>query len=141
MSGSSLTECCSSVREFTDRPVSATVAVVSGGSLIGCCSSVRVFTDSVAVVSGSSLTDWGVLLLLLAGVCVCLTAVFVCVLQVFVCVSYRCFVCALQVFVCVGLTGVCGCLLQVSHSPELQDVLKFVGRWCGATPNPSYSFQ
>lgn len=30
---------------------------------------------------------------------------------------------------------------KVSHSPELQDVLKFIGRWCGATPNPSYSFQ
>ena len=32
-------------------------------------------------------------------------------------------------------------ILQVSHSTELQDVLKFVGAWCGATPNPSYSFQ
>ncbi|KAK3595246.1 hypothetical protein CHS0354_010853 [Potamilus streckersoni] len=30
---------------------------------------------------------------------------------------------------------------KVSHSPELQDVLKFIGAWCGATPNPSYSFQ
>lgn len=30
---------------------------------------------------------------------------------------------------------------KVSHSPELQDVLKFIGKWCGATPNPSYSFQ
>ncbi|VDI67558.1 intraflagellar transport protein 172, partial [Mytilus galloprovincialis] len=30
---------------------------------------------------------------------------------------------------------------KVSHSTELQDVLKFVGAWCGATPNPSYSFQ
>ncbi|XP_071116630.1 intraflagellar transport protein 172 homolog isoform X1 [Haliotis cracherodii] len=30
---------------------------------------------------------------------------------------------------------------KVSHSPELQDVLKFIGSWCGATPNPSYSFQ
>ncbi|KAK3091661.1 hypothetical protein FSP39_021624, partial [Pinctada imbricata] len=30
---------------------------------------------------------------------------------------------------------------KVSHSTELQDVLKFIGAWCGATPNPSYSFQ
>jgi len=30
---------------------------------------------------------------------------------------------------------------KVSHSPELQDVLKFIGTWCGATPNPSFSFQ
>ncbi|XP_060552918.1 intraflagellar transport protein 172 homolog [Ruditapes philippinarum] len=30
---------------------------------------------------------------------------------------------------------------KVSHSSELQDVLKFIGVWCGATPNPSYSFQ
>lgn len=30
---------------------------------------------------------------------------------------------------------------KVSHSSELQDVLKFIGTWCGATPNPSYSFQ
>ncbi len=30
---------------------------------------------------------------------------------------------------------------KVSHSQECQDVLKFIGRWCGATPNPSYSFQ
>ena len=31
--------------------------------------------------------------------------------------------------------------LQVSHSQECADVMKFVGDWCGATPNPSYSFQ
>ncbi|XP_005107698.1 intraflagellar transport protein 172 homolog isoform X2 [Aplysia californica] len=30
---------------------------------------------------------------------------------------------------------------KVSHSPELQDVLKFIGQWCGTTPNPSFSFQ
>ncbi|KAK2168931.1 hypothetical protein LSH36_13g15001 [Paralvinella palmiformis] len=30
---------------------------------------------------------------------------------------------------------------KVSHSSECQDVLKFIGQWCGATPNPSYSFQ
>ena len=30
---------------------------------------------------------------------------------------------------------------KVSHSIQCQDVLKFVGQWCGATPNPSYSFQ
>ncbi|WAR22903.1 IF172-like protein [Mya arenaria] len=30
---------------------------------------------------------------------------------------------------------------KVSHATELQDVLKFIGSWCGATPNPSYSFQ
>lgn len=30
---------------------------------------------------------------------------------------------------------------KVSHSNECQDVLKFIGQWCGATPNPSYSFQ
>ncbi|RUS80517.1 hypothetical protein EGW08_011738 [Elysia chlorotica] len=30
---------------------------------------------------------------------------------------------------------------KVSHSSELQDVLKFLGTWCGATPNPSFSFQ
>ncbi|XP_074640366.1 intraflagellar transport protein 172 homolog [Tubulanus polymorphus] len=30
---------------------------------------------------------------------------------------------------------------KMSHSPELQDVLKFIGQWCGSTPNPSYSFQ
>nr|XP_022315673.1 intraflagellar transport protein 172 homolog [Crassostrea virginica] len=30
---------------------------------------------------------------------------------------------------------------KVSHSPELNDVLKFIGVWCGSTPNPSYSFQ
>ncbi|OWF38575.1 intraflagellar transport protein 172 homolog [Mizuhopecten yessoensis] len=30
---------------------------------------------------------------------------------------------------------------KVSHSAELQDVLKFIGVWCGATPNPTYSFQ
>ncbi|XP_064625451.1 intraflagellar transport protein 172 homolog [Lineus longissimus] len=30
---------------------------------------------------------------------------------------------------------------KVSHSTELQDVLKFIGQWCGSTPNPSYSFQ
>ncbi|KAH9500287.1 hypothetical protein Btru_073626 [Bulinus truncatus] len=28
---------------------------------------------------------------------------------------------------------------KVSHSPELQDVLKFIGNWCGA--NPNFSFQ
>ena len=70
--------------------MSATVAVVLGGSLIGCCSSVREFTDSVAVVSGSSLTDWGVLLLLLAGVCVLQLFLCVCVTGVCVCGSYRC---------------------------------------------------
>ena len=31
-------------------------------------------------------------------------------------------------------------LLQVSHSPECQDVLRFLGNWCGAPQNPSYSF-
>ena len=30
--------------------------------------------------------------------------------------------------------------LQVSHSPECQDVLRFLGHWCGAPQNPSYSF-
>ncbi|XP_077991845.1 intraflagellar transport protein 172 homolog [Glandiceps talaboti] len=30
---------------------------------------------------------------------------------------------------------------KMSHSSECQDVLKFIGQWCGATPNPSYSFQ
>ncbi|XP_030838935.1 intraflagellar transport protein 172 homolog isoform X2 [Strongylocentrotus purpuratus] len=30
---------------------------------------------------------------------------------------------------------------KMSHSTECQDVLKFVGQWCGATPNPSYTFQ
>ena len=59
----------------------------------------REFTDwlgsaTVAVVSGSSLTDRGVLLLQLAGVCV---------LQVFVCVSYRCLcVCYRCLCVCVS---------------------------------------
>ncbi len=31
--------------------------------------------------------------------------------------------------------------LQVNHSQECADVLKFIGLWCGGTPNPSYSFQ
>jgi len=31
--------------------------------------------------------------------------------------------------------------VKVTHSAELQDVMKFIGAWCGATPNPSYSFQ
>ena len=31
-------------------------------------------------------------------------------------------------------------LFQVSHSPECQDVLRFLGNWCGAPQNPSYSF-
>ncbi|XP_033644927.1 intraflagellar transport protein 172 homolog [Asterias rubens] len=30
---------------------------------------------------------------------------------------------------------------KMSHSPDCQDVLKFVGQWCGAAPNPSYTFQ
>ncbi|XP_015754892.1 PREDICTED: intraflagellar transport protein 172 homolog [Acropora digitifera] len=29
---------------------------------------------------------------------------------------------------------------KVSHSPECQDVLRFLGNWCGAPQNPSYSF-
>ncbi|XP_041357336.1 intraflagellar transport protein 172 homolog isoform X2 [Gigantopelta aegis] len=29
---------------------------------------------------------------------------------------------------------------KVSHSPELQDVLKFISNWCGAPSNPTYSF-
>ncbi|XP_048583111.1 intraflagellar transport protein 172 homolog [Nematostella vectensis] len=29
---------------------------------------------------------------------------------------------------------------KVSHSPECQDVLRFLGHWCGAPQNPSYSF-
>ncbi|KAK2554336.1 Intraflagellar transport protein 172-like protein [Acropora cervicornis] len=29
---------------------------------------------------------------------------------------------------------------EVSHSPECQDVLRFLGNWCGAPQNPSYSF-
>lgn len=31
-------------------------------------------------------------------------------------------------------------VFQVSHSPECQDVLRFLGNWCGAPQNPSYSF-
>ncbi|XP_014675210.1 PREDICTED: intraflagellar transport protein 172 homolog [Priapulus caudatus] len=30
---------------------------------------------------------------------------------------------------------------KMSHSPDCQDVLRFIGQWCGSTPNPSYSFQ
>ncbi|XP_078598147.1 intraflagellar transport protein 172 homolog [Branchiostoma floridae x Branchiostoma japonicum] len=30
---------------------------------------------------------------------------------------------------------------KMSHSTECQDVLKFVGNWCGATPSPNFSFQ
>ncbi|XP_019623896.1 PREDICTED: intraflagellar transport protein 172 homolog [Branchiostoma belcheri] len=30
---------------------------------------------------------------------------------------------------------------KMTHSTECQDVLKFVGNWCGATPNPNFSFQ
>ncbi|KAK2158150.1 hypothetical protein NP493_1800g00020 [Ridgeia piscesae] len=30
---------------------------------------------------------------------------------------------------------------RVSHSAECQDVLSFIESWCGAAPNPSYSFQ
>ncbi|KAF6020017.1 IFT172 [Bugula neritina] len=31
--------------------------------------------------------------------------------------------------------------VKVTHGADLQDVMKFIGGWCGATPNPSYSFQ
>lgn len=31
--------------------------------------------------------------------------------------------------------------VKVTHGADLQDVMKFIGVWCGATPNPSYSFQ
>ncbi|XP_040282805.1 intraflagellar transport protein 172 homolog [Bufo bufo] len=31
--------------------------------------------------------------------------------------------------------------IKTSHSPECQDVLKFISRWCGALPNTSFSFQ
>ncbi|XP_063296825.1 intraflagellar transport protein 172 homolog [Pelobates fuscus] len=31
--------------------------------------------------------------------------------------------------------------VKTSHSPECQDVLKFISRWCGGLPNTSFSFQ
>ncbi|KAM4772549.1 intraflagellar transport protein 172 homolog [Rhinophrynus dorsalis] len=31
--------------------------------------------------------------------------------------------------------------VKTSHSPECQDVLKFIGQWCGGLPNTSFSFQ
>ncbi|CAJ0966968.1 unnamed protein product [Ranitomeya imitator] len=31
--------------------------------------------------------------------------------------------------------------IKTSHSPECQDVLRFISRWCGAPPNTSFSFQ
>ncbi|XP_063770977.1 intraflagellar transport protein 172 homolog isoform X3 [Pseudophryne corroboree] len=31
--------------------------------------------------------------------------------------------------------------IKTSHSPECQDVLKFISRWCGGLPNTSFSFQ
>jgi intraflagellar transport protein 172 len=30
---------------------------------------------------------------------------------------------------------------KASHSQECQDVCKFIGQWCGTSPNPSYNFQ
>jgi len=30
---------------------------------------------------------------------------------------------------------------KVSHSPECQDVLRFLSRWCGSPQNPTYSFK
>lgn len=32
-------------------------------------------------------------------------------------------------------------ILQTSHSPACQDVLKFLSQWCGGLPSTSFSFQ
>lgn len=32
-------------------------------------------------------------------------------------------------------------VLQTSHSPACQDVLKFLSQWCGGLPSTSFSFQ